>query len=342
MRDPSEFYRLRSGRNDDSQLKAAALGPEGAANAARENEFSILAGIAEVIEHDSHAVFLFDRCFCCLYANRKASLFLQKFRKDSPVQWNLRELAQEKPELLKVWLRKIQQVFRTGRQMRFEQKWRLPNQKVFEIQCIPLGKTDGQVRAAALICRDTTLLRKLQQQLKEEEHRFRDLYHQSPVALYRTRLEDGKLLECNKALAALLGYSSVEECKANHYSVDHYVQPQQRQILLNRLHKEKSVKDFELQIRRADNKEIWVELTAELYPEEGWIEGAMREITAAKVLTETEKQILNLIMQGKSSRQIARQLYRSVRTIEDHRAHIMHKLQARNLVELTVRAQTLK
>lgn len=54
----------------------------------------------------------------------------------------------------------------------------------------------------------------------------------------------------------------------------------------------------------------------------------------SKSLSETEKKILNLVLQGKSSKEIARILHRSPRTIEYHRNHIMHKLGVDNLVDL--------
>ena len=53
-----------------------------------------------------------------------------------------------------------------------------------------------------------------------------------------------------------------------------------------------------------------------------------------KPLTLSEKRVLRLILDGKSNREIARLVSRSVRTIEVHRAHIMHKLGAGNLVDL--------
>jgi len=51
-------------------------------------------------------------------------------------------------------------------------------------------------------------------------------------------------------------------------------------------------------------------------------------------LTQTERIILHQIMKGKSNRQIADKLHRSIRTIEDHRNHIMQKINANNLVDL--------
>lgn len=51
-------------------------------------------------------------------------------------------------------------------------------------------------------------------------------------------------------------------------------------------------------------------------------------------LTPAEQMILRFVLDGKSNRQIARRLHRSRRTIEVHRQHIMHKLDAHNLIDL--------
>jgi len=53
-----------------------------------------------------------------------------------------------------------------------------------------------------------------------------------------------------------------------------------------------------------------------------------------KVLTKTEMRILRLMLDGKSTKEIAGLLHRSARTIEDHRTHIMHKLGANDLMHL--------
>ncbi len=51
-------------------------------------------------------------------------------------------------------------------------------------------------------------------------------------------------------------------------------------------------------------------------------------------LTPTEITVLGHILEGKTSRQIARVLCRSPRTIEVHRSHIMHKLGVSTMVDL--------
>ncbi len=58
-----------------------------------------------------------------------------------------------------------------------------------------------------------------------------------------------------------------------------------------------------------------------------------------KLLTKREKQILKLILQGMSNKEIADELAKSVRTIETHRFNLMKKLDAKNSVDLAKKAQ---
>lgn len=76
------------------------------------------------------------------------------------------------------------------------------------------------------------------------------------------------------------------------------------------------------------------------------VEAALKEndlsnILRGKLLTKTEAVILNLILQGRSNKGIAHILHRSVRTIEDHRSHIMRKLDVDNVVDLVKRATAM-
>ena len=62
------------------------------------------------------------------------------------------------------------------------------------------------------------------------------------------------------------------------------------------------------------------------------------DLDAGNTLTKTEVEVLRLILDGKSNKETARLLHRSVRTVEDHRSHIMCKLGVDNLVDLVKRA----
>jgi FixJ family two-component response regulator len=68
---------------------------------------------------------------------------------------------------------------------------------------------------------------------------------------------------------------------------------------------------------------------------------ALADILRGKPLTKTQTTVLQLILQGRTNVDIANMLGRSVRTIEVHRSHIMHKLKADNVVDLVKKAMDL-
>ncbi|MBI4682894.1 MAG: response regulator transcription factor [Nitrospirae bacterium] len=56
---------------------------------------------------------------------------------------------------------------------------------------------------------------------------------------------------------------------------------------------------------------------------------------AFSLLTEREREVLQLISEGKSTKQIAVDLHVSAKTVESHRRQVMGKLNIRNVAELT-------
>jgi len=57
-----------------------------------------------------------------------------------------------------------------------------------------------------------------------------------------------------------------------------------------------------------------------------------------KPLTDAEKRVLRMVVEGKSNKEIAFLIHRSIRTVEVHRARLMHKLNVDNLIDLVKRA----
>ncbi len=178
----------------------------------------------------------------------------------------------------------------------------------------------------------------LKRKLKTAEQKYRDLYENARVALYRTRISDGKVLECNNMLIRLFGYDNkVDFLKDRQYAARDYKDIRRRKEFLTLLEKYGEVNSFEIETRKRDGSILWLRASARIYPKEGYIEGALFDITPEKLLSPAEQRVFRLIMEGKSNQEIANELHRSIRTIEDHRAHIMRKLGAHNIVELIKR-----
>jgi two-component system response regulator TtrR len=62
--------------------------------------------------------------------------------------------------------------------------------------------------------------------------------------------------------------------------------------------------------------------------------GVPNDARLGQPLTRAEAKILKLVIEGKSNREIANSLNRSVRTVEVHRAHLMRKLGVDNVIDL--------
>lgn len=62
---------------------------------------------------------------------------------------------------------------------------------------------------------------------------------------------------------------------------------------------------------------------------------ARTESPSSEVLTDREREVLQLIAEGKSTKQVALKLHISVKTVETHRRQIMSKLDIHTIAELT-------
>lgn len=70
----------------------------------------------------------------------------------------------------------------------------------------------------------------------------------------------------------------------------------------------------------------------------GWQDGQER----GKSLTPREREVMDLLVEGRANKVIADRLGISIRTVEVHRARVLAKLGARNAVELVWRMHTHK
>ena len=68
---------------------------------------------------------------------------------------------------------------------------------------------------------------------------------------------------------------------------------------------------------------------------------SMRYVPTSVVLSGREMEVLNLVIEGKTSKEVAHQLYLSKRTIDSHLSKIYEKLRVSNRVQAIRRAAEL-
>jgi PAS domain S-box-containing protein len=124
-------------------------------------------------------------------------------------------------------------------------------------------------------------------ELEESEKKYRHLFETAMVGIYRTRIHDGKFLAANRTLATLMGYDSVGQLVKEYVTSEHYADPKRREELLDQIRTHGSVDGFEIDMTRADGSLITIEISAAVYPEFGYMEGVVADITARKQAEET-------------------------------------------------------
>jgi len=126
-------------------------------------------------------------------------------------------------------------------------------------------------------------LLKRAKELEASEKKYRLLFETAMVGMYRTRLEDSKFLAANESLAKMMGYNSVQTFMEEYVTSEHYADPTRRAELLKLLEKERRVDDFEIEMIRTDGSHIHIAISAAIYPELGYSEGVIIDITERKL-----------------------------------------------------------
>lgn len=281
-----------------------------------------------VFESSQDCILVWDRDYNYLYANQ-AAIDHVNTTPDKVIGKNIRDGLGHIPDFMSLWMSRIDEVFESQKSRRVEDAVPVGDRLVYSESVLsPVFYPGGEMFAVSVVYRDVTEQRQLQYKLFKSEQKYKQLYEDAPVALFRTSL-DGILLDFNRACFRLFGYPDEEnnEDFLNKFCVtDGYVDKGRRDEFIRLLRKYKKVRHFEAELNKADDQTVWVSISAELFPESGYIEGTMYDITIKKILTKAEKRVLKFLVQGLSNKQIARNLNRSVRTIEDHRARVMRKM----------------
>jgi PAS domain S-box-containing protein len=139
---------------------------------------------------------------------------------------------------------------------------------------------------------DITERKQAEKTLQESEERFRSLYENSTVGIYRTT-PDGKIILANPTLVKLLGYSSFEELSERNLEKDGFEPTYDRTYFMDVLKKEGEVKGLESAWTRMDGTTLFVsESAVAINDKEGniiYYDGIVEDITLRK---KTEQELL--------------------------------------------------
>jgi len=142
------------------------------------------------------------------------------------------------------------------------------------------------------VVRDITDRKRAEEALRESEEKYRNIFNNAQVGIFRTRISDGRILESNDRHARMYGYDDTAEFIREFATSEHFVDPEGRRKMLDSF-RDGELKDFETCLTRRDGSTVWISLCARMYPDKDYIEGAVSDITerkrAAEALQESEE-----------------------------------------------------
>jgi two-component system NarL family sensor kinase len=148
------------------------------------------------------------------------------------------------------------------------------NQAIFNEQ--------GEVVEILSVGNDTTQRRQAEEALQRSEAKFRAIFENSQVGIFRTRLSDGLILNANQRLANLLGFDSPEEIIGVEHCIGYFVSPSDHQQSIEVLKRDGEVRSYEVQMRKRDGTLFWGLSSSYLNEDDDYIEGVIADISDRK------------------------------------------------------------
>lgn len=118
--------------------------------------------------------------------------------------------------------------------------------------------------------------------LRQSEAKFRTIFENSQVGIYRTRLCDGLILDANQRFANLFGFDSPEEMIGLEHTTGYYANQCDHQQAIELLKRDGELQNFEVQLQKRDGTLFWGLFSSYLNAADDYIEGVIADISDRK------------------------------------------------------------
>jgi len=133
--------------------------------------------------------------------------------------------------------------------------------------------------------------KKAEEKQRQSEKTYRNIFLNAQIGLFRINTSDLKLLECNDAIAKMLGYEDRHQCLTNFSALRAYTSKKSLRSIWRKLKREGEVKNDVAQFCRQDGSIAWFRVSAKVYEQKKHIEGVVEDITDF-IKAKQDKQLL--------------------------------------------------
>jgi len=158
----------------------------------------------------------------------------------------------------------------------------------------PIKDDKGNISGVVVVLHDITERKRAEEALRESEERFRTIFENAVIGLYRTT-SDGCILMANSALLRMLGYSSFEELAQRNLEESGYYQRGQRSAFKQRIESEGKIIGLESIWSKRNGEPLFVRENATVVRDEAgtplYYEGTVEDITERKQAEESLRRL---------------------------------------------------
>ncbi|MGZ3862937.1 MAG: PAS domain-containing sensor histidine kinase [Bacteroidia bacterium] len=145
----------------------------------------------------------------------------------------------------------------------------------------PVYDSDGNIIQIVGSSRDVTERKKLEEALIESERKYRSIFDNALVGIFRINIYTQSPLDANDACIKLFGYDSLDDFLKNFKSEERYVDSAERDDIFRNI-KVNAFANRDVQFKRKDGSVFWGNASAKLLTEEGILEGIIVDITKSR------------------------------------------------------------
>jgi len=238
-----------------------------------------------LVEQASEAIFIADEQGNYIDANARACAVFGYAREEIP-RLNMVDVIV--PEDLVVSPIRFEEML-SGKPVLSERRLRRKDGSVFFAEISGKLLADGRFQG---IVRDISERKQMQETLRQNEEKYRNLFNNAEVGMFRTKIDGSEILDLNDKYLEIYGRTREEMLGSP--SANDWADPAERAAMVERLKADGRVTDFECKMLAKDGRVKRCLTSLRLYPEQGILEGSIIDITAWK---RAEEERLNLEQQ---------------------------------------------
>jgi len=157
----------------------------------------------------------------------------------------------------------------------------LPNRKIWVSgSAAPIVNAEGKVLGAVSTFVDVTDRKRSEEEVRKSEEKFRNLFNNAEVGMFRSRLDGSELLDLNEKYLSIIGWTREEVIGKP--TLNLWADPKEREGMRRLLREKGRVNDFEFRLINKAGEVKHCITSLKFYPETGVLEGSIVDITGRK------------------------------------------------------------